>query len=44
MEDYSDLIRRNGKSPWLWVVHKELKRGIIIRNRITSELFILDTV
>lgn len=44
MTDYTELIKRNGKSPLLWVLHKELKRGIIIRNRITGELFILDTV
>ena len=42
--DYKEIIRRNGLSPALWVVHKELKRGIIVRQKFTGELRVLDTV
>jgi hypothetical protein len=41
--DYKEIIRRNGLNAMLWVVHKELKRGIIVRNRLTCELRVLDT-
>lgn len=42
--DYKEIIRRNGLSPAFWVVHKELKRGIIVRQKFTGELRVLDTV
>lgn len=42
--DYKEIIRQNGLNTKLWVVHKELKRGIIVRNRLTGELKVLDTV
>lgn len=41
--DYKEIIRRNGLSSKLWVVHKELNRGIIVRHRLTGELRVLDT-
>lgn len=42
--DYKEIIRQNGLNTMLWVVHKELQRGIIVRQRITGELRVLDTV
>jgi hypothetical protein len=41
--DYKEIIMRNGLNPLFWVVHKELSRGIIVRNRVTKEMKILDT-
>ena len=41
--DYKEIIRQNVLNTMLWVVHKELKRGIIVRNRLTGELRVLDT-
>jgi hypothetical protein len=42
--DYKAIIRQNGLNPMLWGIHKELKRGIIVRQKLTGELRILDTI
>ena len=42
--DFKEIIKRNGLSPVFWSVHKELNRGIIVINRITGDIKILDTV
>lgn len=42
--DYKEIIKRNCLNPFVWLVHKELRRGIIVKNRVTNELMILDTV
>jgi hypothetical protein len=42
--DYKEIIRRNGLNPMFWKVYKELRRGIIVRQMLTGELKVLDTV
>ena len=42
--EFREIIIRNGLNPAFWSVHKELNRGIIVRNRITGAMRILDTV
>lgn len=44
MVENRELIRRNCTVPFLWVVHQELHRSVLIRNRLTGEIRILDKI
>lgn len=40
---YKELMRRNGLIPFFWKVEAEFGRSIMVINKLTGEVRILDT-
>lgn len=40
--EQQDTMRRSGLKPWEWTVVKELRTLLIIRNRVTMEIRMID--
>lgn len=40
--EHKEIIQRNCLVPFLWIVEHDLHRSILIRNRLTGEIRILD--
>lgn len=41
-KEQQDIMRRNRLKPWEWTVIKELRTILIIRNRVTSRVRMID--